>query len=58
MAKQGAWEIAVIDANSKRWPSATKLVEVGVPLRIARRYARVRRDMTAGLRRRVRQAVN
>lgn len=63
MAK-GDWEICVVDTIRVRgkpvgWcPSAEKLVEVGVPVTVARRWKKVRRDMTAGLRRRVRMNVN
>lgn len=47
------WTITVVDTNAKRWPSAGKLVAVGVPLKVAERYRKVRWAMTTGLRRRV-----
>lgn len=57
MAKN-EWFIDVVDAKDKPWPSAAKLLSVGVPLAIARKYQIIRRDMTAGLKRRVKQARN
>lgn len=47
------WTIVVVDANLKHWPSASKLVAVGVPLRTAERYRKVRWRFTTGLRRAV-----
>lgn len=53
------WTVTVVDTvkvkgKPMNWmPSATMLLAVGVPLKVARRYARVRREMTAGLKRRV-----
>lgn len=53
-----AYIIVVADTIKKRWPSAASLVKLGVPLAVARRYQLVRRDMTAGLKRRIEQAKN
>lgn len=61
---RGAWQISVVDSLKVKgkpqgsMPSAARLVEVGVPLEVARRWAAVRRDMTVGLKRRVRRDVN
>jgi hypothetical protein len=52
------WIIVIADTNTKPWPSAAKLVDVGVPLKMARRYQRIRRDMTAGLKRKLKESVN
>lgn len=40
------------DSPAKTWPSPKELVELGVPLHLAERYRRVRRDMTRDLKRR------
>ena len=61
---RAGWQISVVDTirvkgKPPNWfPSAEQLVESGVPVSVARRWLRVRRDMTVGLRRRVRQNVN
>jgi hypothetical protein len=53
-----AYTIVVLDASPKRWPSAATLLRVGVPLKVARDYARIRRRFTVGLRRWARENVN
>lgn len=53
MTRGTDWTIVVVDTISKTWPSAAKLVAVGVPLKMAERYRKVRWAMTVGLRRRV-----
>ncbi|GEM_PF-4795669 len=58
MGKPIDWVIDVVDTKPKRWPSAASLLKVGVPLAVARRYQIARRDMTAGLKKRVKEAVN
>ena len=50
--------VDVIGTQKKRWPKAKDLLKVGVPLRVVRRYQVVRREMTSGLRKRVKDAVN
>jgi hypothetical protein len=58
------WTISVVASAQVKgkplnwFPRAEQLVKVGVPLRIARRWERERYQMTAGLRRRVRQNQN
>lgn len=58
------YEIVVVEASRpgrRRWSTpereAKKLAEV-VPAQVAERWRKVRRDMTSGLRRRIRQARN
>lgn len=50
--------IVVVDANPKRFPPAHDLLRMGVSLREAAKWKRVRREMTSGLKRKVREAVN
>jgi hypothetical protein len=50
--------IVIADTIPKPWPPASQLVALGIPLAVARRYQLVRRDMTAGLKRRLELAKN
>lgn len=56
MARQ--YEIVVLDVHPHPFPSAEKMVEMGVPAKVAADWKRIRRDMTAGLKRRVKENVN
>lgn len=48
------YEIVVVDANPKPFPAAKDLVKSGVPLSVAARWAKVRREMSsAGLKRKI-----
>ena len=58
MSSKNEWFIDVVDTKDKPWPSAVKLIEVGVPLAIARKYQIIRRYMTSGLKKRVKEARN
>lgn len=58
------WTISLVDTirvkgKPPNWmPSAKELLRLGVPLKVARRWARERRDITANLKRRVRENTN
>lgn len=58
------WQITVVDTlrikgKPANWmPSAKQLTEVGVPVGVAQRWQRVRREMTVGLRHRVQRDRN
>jgi hypothetical protein len=52
------YQIVVIDPRVPGNWHPKRLVEIGVPVGVARRWAKVRREMTSGLRRRVKEAVN
>jgi hypothetical protein len=53
------WEIVVVDRLPRPWPSAKSLVQRGVPLKVAARYATVRRQMSPkGLARKARAQRN
>lgn len=52
------WEIVVLDNGSKRFPPSSGLVRVGVPLKVAREHARLRRRFTVSLRRWTRENRN
>lgn len=52
-------QAAHVKGKPQNWmPAAEKLLSVGVPLRIARRWKRERREITVGLRRRVGESRN
>lgn len=53
-----SYDIVVLDTITKPFPSAAQLIETGVPLRVARRWAKVRRAMTVGLKRELRERRN
>ncbi len=51
--------ITVVDSNPKPWPLSHELVAVGVPLKVAAEYDRIRREMSpAGLRRKIKLVRN
>jgi hypothetical protein len=52
------WQIVVVDANPKRFPGEKALIQIGVPIRIARNWRKARYDLTVGLKRRVKENVN
>jgi hypothetical protein len=56
--RRGDYEISVVDSSPRKWPSAERLIGVGVPVRIAARWKRERRHFTAGLRRDARENRN
>ena len=58
MSSKNEWFIDVIDTKARPGPSAAKLLDVGVPLAVVRRYQIIRRHMTSGLKRRVKEARN
>lgn len=58
MGKQCTWEIVIADRKKGHFQAASKLIALGVPLAVARRYQLVRRDMTVGLKRRLEKAKN
>lgn len=46
------WQIVVVDRIPKPFPPVRQLVEIGVPVSVATRYEKVRREMSpAGLKR-------
>lgn len=53
------WTITVVDTirvkgKPRNWmPGADKLIQCGVPVRVARRWEKQRYDMTTGLKRRL-----
>ena len=53
MSERTNWIVVVADTITKKWPPAKALTEVGVPLKLAARYQRIRYDMTTGLKRRL-----
>ena len=55
------WLIPVIVYNESTWkyvPGAAELVHCGFPIEVAIRYKKVRRELTVGLRKAVREAQN
>lgn len=52
------WIIVVVDPRVPGNWGPKSLVRAGVPVKMAARWAKVRREMTVGLRRRAKEAVN
>lgn len=53
------YEIVVVDSNPIPFPSTRKMVDAGVPVSVAARWQRVRREMSpAGLKRKMQEARN
>ncbi len=52
------YQIVVIDSHPGKFPPAADMRKCGVPVTIIARWKKVRREMTAGLKRRVKEAVN
>lgn len=53
------YEIVVVDVNPKPFPGAKALVKAGVPVSVANRWQKVRREMSpGGLKRKVRAQEN
>jgi hypothetical protein len=50
--------IVLVDRIKKPWPSAASLISTGVPLAVARVYQKARRDITVGLKKRIKERVN